>query len=208
MTAQTLTERIDALLPQTQCTQCGYNGCRPYAEAIARGEAAINRCPPGGDAGVQALAELLGQTPAPIDPACGTPVEQPEVAVIDEAACIGCTKCIQACPVDAISGAAKYMHQVIASECTGCKLCIEPCPVDCIDLVPNSDPTPVRERADGFRRRFDARNERLARETRERERRRAARRERPRAGDDRARKREEIASAVARARARRNREPT
>jgi electron transport complex protein RnfB len=206
MTAQDLTERINALLPQTQCTQCGYDGCRPYAEAIARGEASINRCPPGGNTGVRALAELLGQAPAPIDPECGAPVEQPEVAVIDEAVCIGCTKCIQACPVDAISGAAKYMHQVIASECTGCKLCIEPCPVDCIDLVPSPDPTPLRERAEHFRARYEARNARLEREAQERTARRAEKQARLRGGD-RERKREEIAAAVARSRARRqNRE--
>lgn len=128
-------DRIDAILPQTQCGQCGYPGCRPYAEAIARGEADINQCPPGGEAGVRALADLLGRDPKPINPENG--VEKPDlVAVIDEDVCIGCTKCIQACPVDAILGAARQMHTVIESECTGCELCVAPCPVDCIDMVP------------------------------------------------------------------------
>ncbi|MCP5420850.1 MAG: electron transport complex subunit RsxB [Gammaproteobacteria bacterium] len=127
-------DQIDALLPQTQCGQCGYPGCRPYAQAIADGEADINQCPPGGATGVQALAELLGREPKPLNPENG--VEKPkQVAVIDETTCIGCTLCIQACPVDAILGAAKLMHTVIAQECTGCELCLPPCPVDCISLV-------------------------------------------------------------------------
>jgi electron transport complex protein RnfB len=129
-----LVERIDRLLPQTQCGQCGFPGCKPYATAIARGEADINRCPPGGAAGVAALAELLGREPKPLDAERG--VEKPRaVALIDEALCIGCTKCIQACPVDAIVGAPKLMHTVIAAECTGCELCLPPCPVDCIAMV-------------------------------------------------------------------------
>jgi electron transport complex protein RnfB len=127
-------DRIDALLPQTQCGQCNYPGCRPYAEAIAAGAAPINQCPPGGEAGIRALADLLGVEPLPLNPENG--VEQPPtVAVIDEAACIGCTLCIQACPVDAIVGAPKLMHTVIADVCTGCDLCLPPCPVDCIDMV-------------------------------------------------------------------------
>jgi len=130
-----IVERIDALLPQTQCGQCGYAGCRPYAEAIAAGEADINQCPPGGETGVIALAELLGRDPKPLSPEHG--VEKPKmVAVIDEQVCIGCTLCIQACPVDAILGAAKQMHTVIGRECTGCELCLAPCPVDCIQMVP------------------------------------------------------------------------
>ena len=130
-----LVDRIDALLPQTQCRRCLYPACRPYAEAIARGEADINRCPPGGAAGIEAIAALLGRAPILLDPAHGT--ETPRVvALIREAECIGCTKCIQACPVDAIVGAAKQMHTVIGDECTGCELCIAPCPVDCIDMVP------------------------------------------------------------------------
>jgi electron transport complex protein RnfB len=128
-------DRIDALLPQTQCGQCNYPGCRPYAEAIASGEAPINQCPPGGETGVQALADLLGVEPLPLNPENGQ--EQPRrVAVIDETTCIGCTLCIQACPVDAILGAAKRMHTVIEAECTGCDLCLPPCPVDCITMVP------------------------------------------------------------------------
>ncbi|MEM9303127.1 MAG: electron transport complex subunit RsxB [Pseudomonadota bacterium] len=125
---------IDALLPQTQCAQCGYPGCRPYAEAIASGTAEINQCPPGGEAGVAALAELLGREPVPLDPAFGE-AGPPLVARIVEDRCIGCTLCIQACPVDAILGAAQRMHTVIEAECTGCELCLPPCPVDCIDLV-------------------------------------------------------------------------
>jgi len=126
-------DQVDNILPQTQCGQCGYAGCRPYAEAIAAEEADINRCPPGGEATVIALAELLGREAKPLE------AEAPRVpsrALIDEAECIGCTKCIQACPVDAIVGAAKQMHTVLAAECTGCDLCVEPCPVDCIEMVP------------------------------------------------------------------------
>ena len=129
-----LAVQIDRLLPQTQCGQCGYPGCKPYAIAIARGEADINQCPPGGEAGVQALALLLGRPAKPLNPAHGS--EKPKlVALIREPECIGCTKCIQACPVDAIIGASKLMHVVIADLCTGCELCIAPCPVDCIDMV-------------------------------------------------------------------------
>jgi electron transport complex protein RnfB len=131
----TLADRIDALLPQTQCEQCGYHGCRPYAEAIARGEAPINQCPPGGAAGIEKLALLLQQPALPLNPEHG--VEKPRtLARIVEADCIGCTKCIQACPVDAIVGASKLMHTVIADDCTGCELCVPACPVDCIVLLP------------------------------------------------------------------------
>lgn len=130
-----LASAIDDLLPQTQCGQCGYAGCKPYAEAISRGEADINQCPPGGAEGVRLLADFLGRPSKPLNPANG--VEKPElVALIREPECIGCTKCIQACPVDAIVGAPKLMHTVLADLCTGCELCIPPCPVDCIDLVP------------------------------------------------------------------------
>ncbi len=129
-----IADQINDLLPQTQCGQCGYPGCRPYAEAIANGEA-INKCPPGGEAGIQALADLLDVEVIPLDEEHGEE-NVPAVAFIREAECIGCTKCIQACPVDAILGAAKQMHTVIASECTGCDLCVEPCPVDCIDMIP------------------------------------------------------------------------
>ena len=127
-------DQIDALLPQTQCGQCTYAGCRPYAEAIAAGEADINQCPPGGDATIQALADLLGKDPKPLNPEHGEHKEK-TVVVIDEQLCIGCTLCIQACPVDAIVGAAKQMHTVIRDECTGCNLCIPPCPVECINIV-------------------------------------------------------------------------
>src|SRR5688500_7502334 len=129
-----LADRLDALLPQTQCTQCGFAGCRPYAEALTAGEADVNQCPPGGEAGIAALAAVLARPVRPLDPARG-PFRLPQVAVIDEAACIGCTKCIQACPVDAIVGSAQRMHTVIASWCTGCELCLPPCPVDCIVLA-------------------------------------------------------------------------
>ena len=130
-----LADQIDAILPQTQCGQCGFPGCRPYAEAIARGEAEINRCPPGGQTTIIALADLLDREPIPLDDEVGE--EKPKmVAIIDESTCIGCTLCIQACPVDAIFGAAKQMHTIIESECTGCELCIEPCPVDCISMQP------------------------------------------------------------------------
>ncbi|MBE9548134.1 MAG: electron transport complex subunit RsxB [Proteobacteria bacterium] len=129
-------DEIEAILPQTQCAQCGYPGCRPYAEAIAAEEAEINRCPPGGEAGIKQLAELLGKDIIPLDADVGIEKALPEVAIIHEDVCIGCTKCIQACPVDAILGAAKQMHTVIATECTGCELCIPPCPVDCIDMIP------------------------------------------------------------------------
>lgn len=130
-----IADQIDALLPQTQCGQCTYAGCRPYAEAIAAGEADINQCPPGGEATIHALADLLGVEAKPLNDEHGEHKEK-MVAVIDEKTCIGCTLCIQACPVDAILGAAKQMHTVIAAECTGCELCLPPCPVDCILMVP------------------------------------------------------------------------
>ena len=125
-------DQVDALLPQTQCAQCGYPGCRPYAEAIVSGEASINLCPPGGDETVQRLADLLGRDPEPLAEAAIVA----SVDVIDEAICIGCTHGRSACPVDAITGAHQFMHTVIRSECTGCELCIAPCPVDCISMVP------------------------------------------------------------------------
>jgi len=131
---ESLVERIDALLPQTQCGQCLYPGCRPYAQAIAAGEADIDRCPPGGERTVRDLAALLGRAPRPLDPRYGTTLP-PQLAVIDESRCIGCALCLPACPVDAIVGAPRYMHTVIAAQCTGCALCLPPCPVDCIAMV-------------------------------------------------------------------------
>jgi electron transport complex protein RnfB len=131
-----LIERLDRLLPQTQCGRCTFAGCRPYATAIARGEADTNQCPPGGDRTAAALARLMGREPRAVDPSFGVVPARPMVAWIDEAACIGCVKCIQACPVDAIVGASRHMHTVIAAECTGCELCIAPCPVDCISMRP------------------------------------------------------------------------
>jgi len=130
-----LVEKIDALLPQTQCGQCGFPGCKPYAEAIAKEEAAINQCPPGGEQTIHDLADLLDLEVLPLNPENGT-VSEKTVVIIDEETCIGCTLCIQACPIDAIVGAAKQMHTVIESECTGCDLCIPPCPVDCIIITP------------------------------------------------------------------------
>ncbi|VAW91449.1 Iron-sulfur cluster-binding protein [hydrothermal vent metagenome] len=128
-------EQINALLPQTQCGQCTYAGCRPYAQAIADGEADINQCPPGGEQVINALADLLDREAMPLNEEHGNHIEESLVAIIDEQICIGCTLCIQACPVDCILGAAKQMHTVIVDECTGCELCIPPCPVDCIDMV-------------------------------------------------------------------------
>jgi electron transport complex protein RnfB len=135
-----LVDKVDAILPQTQCGQCSFPGCRPYATAIANGEADINQCPPGGEATIAALAELLGRDPKPLNAEHGA-VKPKMVAIIDEALCIGCTLCIQACPVDAILGTTKQMHTVILTECTGCELCIAPCPVDCIDMVPIKENT-------------------------------------------------------------------
>jgi len=166
MSIPTLAHRIDALLPQTQCTRCGYPTCRDYANAIADGSADIDQCPPGGADGVAALAALLGRDSKPLDPQYGIEAP-PVVALIDENVCIGCTKCIQACPVDAIVGAAKRMHTVIAAECTGCELCIPPCPVDCIALEPTAAAPLARvevlARAAQARRRYVARNMRRAR---------------------------------------------
>ncbi len=133
-----LVEKIDAILPQTQCGQCGFPGCKPYAKAMAEGKADINRCPPGGEAGIRKLAALLGVEFKPLNAETGQ-TKPKSVAVIDETLCIGCTLCLQACPVDAILGAAKQMHTVITKECTGCELCVAPCPVDCISMVPVSE---------------------------------------------------------------------
>ena len=133
-------EKIDSILPQTQCGQCGYPGCKPYATAIASGEADINQCPPGGADGIHKLADLLGVDFKPLNEEHGVPKPK-SVAIIDEKTCIGCTLCIQACPVDAILGSAKHMHTIIEKECTGCVLCLPPCPVDCIEMVPIKETT-------------------------------------------------------------------
>ena len=214
-----LVEAIDALLPQTQCTRCGFDGCHPYAEAVADGRTDINRCPPGGDEGVARLAALLGRAPVPLDPDCGAPLP-PSVALIEESACIGCTLCIQACPVDAIVGAAKLMHTVMLDTCTGCELCVPPCPVDCIAIVPvkelrshhfevqERDPADWRNAATAARTRFESRRRRLEREKVERDARLARKAEHkleslPPNDPDGARKRAVIEAALARARARR-----
>jgi len=176
--APSLADRIEDLLPQTQCTKCGYDACRPYAEAIANGQANYNQCPPGGAEGVARLARLLGKPVIALNPVNGIERARP-VAVIDEAACIGCTLCIQACPVDAIVGAGKQMHTVLSALCTGCDLCVPPCPVDCIAMV---DVTPgqtgweawSQQQADGARARHDFRAKRLVREKRENDARLAA----------------------------------
>ena len=219
-----LADAIDRALPQTQCTRCGYPACRPYAEAVAAGEAAINRCPPGGDAGIRALSALTGRPYVPLDPACGA--EQPlRLALIDEAHCIGCTLCIQACPVDAIAGAPKRMHTVIADLCTGCDLCVPPCPVDCIAMVPSPMvpspmvpspmvPSPMvpaigpdaqwnEDRADAARMRHVARQGRLAREADARADRLARRAAALRDAPTPEAKRAAVDAALARARARR-----
>ncbi|KER67527.1 ferredoxin [Burkholderia cepacia] len=168
--SKTLADRIEDLLPQTQCTKCGYNGCRPYAEAIAAGDANYNQCPPGGAEGIARLSNLLGKPVIPLNPVNGS--EHPRaVAFIDESLCIGCTLCMQACPVDAIVGAPKQMHTIIESLCTGCDLCVPPCPVDCIAMLPvTGDRTGwdawSQEQADAARAHHDLR---LARQRRERE---------------------------------------
>jgi electron transport complex protein RnfB len=171
-------DRIEALLPQTQCTKCGFDGCRPYAEAMAAGEAAPNRCPPGGAEGIRRLSTLLGVPVVALDPERG--MEQPRaVARIDETLCIGCTLCIQACPVDAIVGAPKQMHTVLDGSCTGCDLCVAPCPVDCIAMIPVTGVHTgwdawSQAQADAAHRRYDNRNRRLAREQEENDARLAA----------------------------------
>jgi electron transport complex protein RnfB len=165
---KTLADQVEDLLPQTQCTKCGYAACRPYAEAIADGTANINQCPPGGMEGVRRLSDLTGRPVIPINPVNGIERSRP-VAFIDEALCIGCTLCIQACPVDAILGAAKQMHTILPSLCTGCDLCVAPCPVDCITMLPVTGERSgwdawSQEQADAARSRHDLRTVRLQRE--------------------------------------------
>ncbi len=173
---QPLIDQIDAVLPQTQCGKCGYSGCRPYAEAIAEGRADINQCPPGDQVGILKIAELLKVSPKPLNTTHGFPSPYKVVAMIDEHLCIGCTFCLKACPVDAIVGAAKQMHTVIAAECTGCELCIAPCPMDCISLIPadeklaGTDNLSAAERkqqaANHARTRYQRRQQRLERDQR------------------------------------------
>jgi Na+-translocating ferredoxin:NAD+ oxidoreductase subunit B len=162
---------IDALLPQTQCTRCGYPACSPYAAAIDRGEADINQCPPGGTATIRALAALLGREFKPLNPANGVE-SPPSIAWIDEERCIGCARCLAPCPVDAIVGASKFLHTVIMDRCTGCELCLPPCPVDCIEMRPG--PLPAADQPARNRERYEAHNERLQRRAQERQRELAA----------------------------------
>jgi electron transport complex protein RnfB len=174
---KTLADRVEDALPQTQCTKCGYAGCRPYAEAIASGEARINQCPPGGAEGIVRLSAVTGHPVIPLNPVNG--LERPRaVAYIDEALCIGCTLCIQACPVDAIMGAAKQMHTILPELCTGCDLCVNPCPVDCIVMYPVTEATGwqawSQPEADAARDRHDFRTARLQREREENDARLAA----------------------------------
>lgn len=196
--APDLVDRIDDLLPQTQCTRCGYDGCMPYARAVAEGSADINRCPPGGDAVIVELAALTGRPRRPLDPDCGEhgPLL---VAMIDETACIGCTLCIQACPVDAIIGAQKRMHAILPSLCSGCELCVAPCPVDCIVMIPSDHEWSATD-ADAARLRHETHNARLER------RERIANRKintAPNVAIERERRQAAVAAALARARARR-----
>jgi len=204
-----LAQRIDALLPQTQCTRCGYPDCRSYADAVATGAAALNQCPPGGAEGIRQLAALLGQPERPLNPEFGD--EGPRrVVYIEEATCIGCTLCIQACPVDAIVGAPKRMHAVIESDCTGCELCLPVCPMDCIALEDASDGATgwaawSTAQADTARARHAARSQRLARDAREESQRLSAQAAPPQdeaAHADADPKRAAIAAALARARLR------
>ena len=182
-----LVTQIDAILPQTQCRRCGFPGCEPYARAIAEGRADINQCSPGGDEGIRKLANLLGVKPIPLNTTQHGIPKPRAMAFIDEQLCIGCTLCIQACPVDAIAGATGHAHTVIAVECTGCELCIAPCPVDCISMIPprarvggsgHNDDTEIdgspaleddNQVADHARARYQFRLQRLEREEQERE---------------------------------------
>lgn len=198
--ASTLADRLDQVLPQTQCARCGHAGCRPYAEAMAAGRADINRCPPGGDETVIRLADLTGRPVKALDRSLGEPGPL-LLARIDETACIGCTLCIAACPVDAIVGAQKRMHAVVASLCSGCELCIAPCPVDCITMHPAAHAWTTQDAA-AARVRHDARAVRLARN--ERISQRATVPEQPAIADPTVRRQAAVAAAQARARARRS----
>lgn len=220
VTNSTLADQLEDLLPQTQCTKCGYPACRPYAEAIASGAASYNQCPPGGQQGIERLARLLNRPVIPLNPVNGT--ERPRaLAVIDEALCIGCTLCIQACPVDAIIGAAKQMHSVINELCTGCDLCVAPCPVDCISMVPVTGSATgwhawTAEQATAARTRHDQRSARLIRDKQDNDARLLAKAQEklravqeeiaasPDAYNEQARKKAIINAAIARAQANKN----
>jgi electron transport complex protein RnfB len=195
-------ERIDALLPQTQCTRCGYDDCHAYAEALARGETDINRCPPGGEATLRALAALLRRPPLPLAPECGTVPVLAEIAFVEEDRCIGCFKCVRACPVDAIVGAPKLMHTVIAADCSGCELCLPVCPTDCIVMIPRPAVLPPPQAlTERWRVLHGAREARLEHDRSERDTARRLRRGaslKDRAGGF------DIAAAIARARKRKN----
>ena len=192
-----LAQRLDFALPQTQCTRCGFAACRPYAEAIAQGAADINRCPPGGEQTIAVLASITGRAVHPLAPDCGTHAPL-AVALVDESRCIGCALCLDACPVDAILGAGKLMHAVVPSLCSGCELCLAPCPVDCIAMVP-AGRTWSEEDANAARIRHRDREARRSRDER------IERRGVVTARDDgAAARREAVAQALARARARRD----
>ncbi len=205
--------RIDRELPQTQCGQCGYNGCMPYATAIAEGSAEINQCPPGGERGIARLAALLDRAVLPMNPANGVPKIATTIVRIDEARCIGCTKCIQACPVDAIVGANQLMHTIIRAHCTGCDLCLPPCPVDCIVIEPVSAPADEQQErafADRSRERYLARGMRLQRDAEAAEAARRRRREllnQDAAANTAAAAVDPVSAALARARARKASNP-
>jgi electron transport complex protein RnfB len=180
-----LIDRVDALLPQTQCRSCTFDGCRPYATAMVRGEADINQCPPGGHATAATLAALLGRSVKPVDAKFGDPFAPTLVAYIHEELCIGCARCLPPCPVDAIVGAARYTHTVITADCTGCKLCIAPCPVNCIEMRTVESPRLQSEAAakasrDLARQRYLAHTQRLVADQAERQRKLQARRPGPR----------------------------
>jgi Na+-translocating ferredoxin:NAD+ oxidoreductase subunit B len=186
---------IDVLLPQTQCGECGYPGCLPYAEALACGQATIDACPPGGISTLKALGELLDINPEPYFDAVKASTRPPQTAIIREAECIGCTKCIPACPVDAIIGSAKQLHHVLPDTCTGCGLCVEPCPVDCIDLV--EIPKVVYDK-DTARTQYQAKKIRELRETQAKEKHYQAKRKLSQSTEDAAAKRAYILNALAR----------
>jgi len=203
-------EQINDVLPQTQCGLCTYDGCKPYAEAIVHDNENINRCPPGGIRGLKELAELTGADPTPLIKTMQTEEKPRMLAVVREDECIGCTKCIQACPVDAILGATKLMHTVIGDECTGCELCVEPCPVDCIDMIEighidDLSDKAFKQRSNQYRTRYESREARLARDTKENRKKHRAAKQANAASktESLAERKREIVEAIARSKARR-----